>query len=275
MAAEEDERLARLLGAKAVPEEFAATVLKMRIILKRRIEAKRVAAQPRYARGGSAVAEARRPSAARHAAALASPKEHDMQAGLTLLSQRLAFCGLVEAQISGDGNCQFRSISYQLFGTQAHHAHVRARACAHMRANREEYEIFFEPGEFDEWLESMSELKKWGDELTLRAAADAFRCMIHVIQSTPENWHLTYVPAGGEPVRRLVVTYVAPIHYNSVTREFASDERPGGHGRAARASAEVHQTCGAAQPHAREHVGARDGGASLFVRAMKHVAVGG
>lgn len=253
MATEEDDRIARLLGAQAQPKEFAATVLKAAILLKR-LQAKHVASRPKYALKGSAPLTRTNSTLSTRDVKVAVPNENELQAGNKLLRQRLEFCGLKEAQISGDGNCQFRSLSYQLYGSQKHHAYVRARAVAHMRQNRADFEVFFEPGEFDDWVESMAGLRKWGDELTLRAAADAFQCIIHVIQSTPENWHLVYLPAGGTPVRRLVVTYVAPIHYNSIKRDFARDtprstprDTPRETARSARAS----RASGEQQPAAR------------------------
>ncbi|KAJ1621119.1 hypothetical protein T492DRAFT_914551 [Pavlovales sp. CCMP2436] len=225
-----DPALDLLTAGSGEPQPDLATVLKATILLKRRLEAKKVADRRKYNKSGLSVTPASS-SAAKGIKALkvAVPREASIKAGLKLLEERLRFCGLREAQIQGDGNCQFRSLSYQLFGTQRHHAYVREKACQHMRIARREYEVFMgSPAEFDEWLGQMETPSKWGDELTLRAAADAFRCAIHVIQSTPENWHLVYTPSAGEPVRRLFVTYVAPIHYNSITRQFRLASERGG-----------------------------------------------
>ena len=62
--------------------------------------------------------------------------------------------------------------------------------------------------------------RTWGDELTLRAAADAFGCVVHVITSTTENWHLVYQPEKPrEPPKSLFLTYVSPVHYNTISRQ--------------------------------------------------------
>lgn len=219
----EDEQIASALGVAVPPEEFAATVLKARILFKRRLDAARVAKRPEYAGSGSAVATTKSAGLRRAVSAdEVGGREHDISAGLKLLRERLAFCELKEARMGDDGNCQFRALSYQLFGTQEHHAYVRERACAQLLKARDDFEIFFEAGEFEPWVRSMQESKKWGDELTLRAAADTFRCIIHVITSTPGTggWHLVYTPGAGVPVRRLFVTYISPIHYNSIERNF-------------------------------------------------------
>jgi hypothetical protein len=54
--------------------------------------------------------------------------------------------------------------------------------CMLRRSHREEFECFL--GEdFDSYLTSMARLGTWGDELTLRAACDAFGVVMHVVTS--------------------------------------------------------------------------------------------
>ena len=59
------------------------------------------------------------------------------------------------------------------------------------------------------------------DELTLRAAAEAFSVTIHVVTTEHDNWLLRYdsQEGGGDAgdfQRRLFLCYVSPIHYNVV-----------------------------------------------------------
>lgn len=44
--------------------------------------------------------------------------------------------------------------------------------------------------EFDLFLCNMARDKTWGDELTLKAAAEEFGVVIHIITSEKENWYL-------------------------------------------------------------------------------------
>lgn len=91
-----------------------------------------------------------------------------------LLKQRLDFLGLESVESVGDGNCQFRSISNELYATQNHHLHIRKIAVFWLKEHSEEYYCYV--GDNNEWkkyLYNMSQPRTWGDELTLRAVCDA------------------------------------------------------------------------------------------------------
>ena len=62
--------------------------------------------------------------------------------GKALLSQRLEFLGLQTIEMLGDGNCQFRSFSSELFGTQDHHLYVRSIAIKWMMFHKEDFSFF-------------------------------------------------------------------------------------------------------------------------------------
>ncbi|CDJ63535.1 OTU-like cysteine protease domain-containing protein, putative [Eimeria necatrix] len=138
----------------------------------------------------------------------------------SLLEQRLSFLGCRTVTSVGDGNCQFRSCSFSLFGNENEHRHVRRMAVAQMRKCRKDYEVFFDGAPlFDRYLRDMERSGTWGDELSLRAVADAFCCTIHLITSTPTSWYLRYDPerdgAKVSPQRHIFLTYISPIHYNA------------------------------------------------------------
>lgn len=144
-------------------------------------------------------------------------REEAISEGIKLLDERLAFLKLRSIKTVDDGNCQFRSISKELYGSEDYHFAVRKRVIEHMRANR----VMFEPyvgdaADFDEYLFAMSKNKTWGDELTLRAAADGFGVEIHIITTEPENYLLTYGPVVTKLSRKLFLSYISPIHYNTV-----------------------------------------------------------
>jgi len=120
-----------------------------------------------------------------------------------------------------DGNCQFRALSYECFGDQTWHLCIRRHVCDLMAARRGDFEAFFPTGEFDVYLRGMRRPGTWGDELTLRAAADLLDVSAFVVTSEEENWLLKYEPSsdGGEAtrgVRTIFLAYISPIHYNAI-----------------------------------------------------------
>lgn len=51
-----------------------------------------------------------------------------------------------------------------------------------------------------------------------RAACEALGVVINVVTSDPENWFLRYVPAHSLVKREIFLSYVSPVHYNSIRR---------------------------------------------------------
>mmetsp|Transcript_21777 Transcript_21777/g.67023 ORF Transcript_21777/g.67023 Transcript_21777/m.67023 type:complete len:271 (+) Transcript_21777:582-1394(+) len=155
------------------------------------------------------------------------------------LTGRLGGLGLASHEMKGDGNCQFRSFSFNLFGAQSHYAVVRSAAVAHLRTHADFFSVFFDgEREWKRYLEGMAKNKTWGDELTLRAVVEAYGCVAHVITSEPANWYLVYepegevssppLPAGTDPPPKgkdVFLSYVSPIHYNSVVAKAPEGKR--------------------------------------------------
>ncbi|KAL1503809.1 hypothetical protein AB1Y20_012277 [Prymnesium parvum] len=86
-----------------------------------------------------------------------------------------------------------------------------------MRKERDFFGAMFDGDELMAYVERMGCQRTWGDELTLRAAADCFGCTIHLVTSTESNWYLRYEPQTGTPRKNLFLTYVYPIHYDAVS----------------------------------------------------------
>mmetsp|Transcript_34812 Transcript_34812/g.100043 ORF Transcript_34812/g.100043 Transcript_34812/m.100043 type:complete len:274 (-) Transcript_34812:192-1013(-) len=160
---------------------------------------------------------------------------HDSGGGKShSLEGRLKAFGMRMKEMEGDGNCQFRTLAFNLFGEQAHHAVARKAAVAHMRKHHEFFGVLFEsPDEFKAYLRDMSRNRTWGDELTLRAAVEAYGVEAHVITSESSNWYLVYQPEAAEapdpkvaacpkgaalpkPGKQVFLSYISPVHYNSI-----------------------------------------------------------
>jgi hypothetical protein len=137
------------------------------------------------------------------------------------LRRRLKRLALSRQRCEGDGNCLFRAVSSQLYGgSQEHHAAVRAAAVAHMLRRRDDYEAFL--GEdFDAYVAGMATQGTWGDELALRALADALGVAVHVVTSDAGGWYHEYRPEEGEegketPPPAIFLAYLAPVHYEGL-----------------------------------------------------------
>lgn len=141
----------------------------------------------------------------------------DLRSEEARLRDRLKLLKLDMHVMQGDGNCQFRSVSFCLYGTEDHHGHVRRKAIEYMRQRSEEFEMFLGE-EYPQYLGGMERSRTWGDELTLRAIAEVYNLVINVITSTHKNWFLRYSPSSGTAPREVFLTYISPLHYNAVRR---------------------------------------------------------
>lgn len=148
------------------------------------------------------------PAAARY-------KEH-----ATRLKKRLGEAGLKEKKMPGDGNCQFASLSDQLYQTHTMHAQVRAFVVAWMKTYSDDYSPFVIDEPWDKYLERMAKNQVWGDHLTLQAAADFYGTTINIISSFENNAYLTIRPCkrgrGGMTRRTIWLSFWAEVHYNSL-----------------------------------------------------------
>jgi len=90
----------------------------------------------------------------------------------------------------GDGNCQFYSVSWEVFSTTARHAEVRAQIIEHLRGPAgSDMAAFYapelpsQPATFTDYLDQMAKDCVWGDQLTLQAAADVYTLRICTLTS--------------------------------------------------------------------------------------------
>jgi len=66
---------------------------------------------------------------------------------------------------TADGNCLFRAVSDQIWGTEVHHARVRQDCVKFISDNKEDFQPFID-GEFDDFLRETSTLGEFaGNEV--------------------------------------------------------------------------------------------------------------
>ncbi|KAM3245268.1 hypothetical protein ACQJBY_056530 [Aegilops geniculata] len=131
------------------------------------------------------------------------------------LSDRLKLYELTENKVKGDGNCQFRALSDQLYQTPDHHEFVREQIISQLKSNREAYDGYV-PMAYDEYLEKVSRNGEWGDHVTLQAAADKYGVKIFVMTSFKDTCYIEIQPKVQKSNKVVLLSFWAEVHYNSI-----------------------------------------------------------
>jgi len=134
------------------------------------------------------------------------------------LQKRLAKFTFVEYTISGDGNCQFASLSDQLYRTPRLQSAVRRLVVKQLNDHPEYYSRFV-PGDYRFYCWKMSQNHVWGDHLTLQAAADRYGIQISLVTSYKTYSHMHIMPREIKSCRILWLSFFGEIHYNSLYTE--------------------------------------------------------
>ena len=130
-------------------------------------------------------------------------------------------------EVDADGNCFFRAMCDQRWGSERHHAALRARVVAYMRANRDAFEPFLEDDEkWDAYVERMAEDGTWAGNVELQAASLVCMANVCVHQAGQPRWEIRNFDAD----RWFHVAYEGGDHYNSarLAREASAEEYWGG-----------------------------------------------
>ncbi|KZV80894.1 cysteine proteinase [Exidia glandulosa HHB12029] len=108
---------------------------------------------------------------------------YDPAQNTQLLNQQLHALGLYAAQTIGDGNCLFRALSDQLYGTQNYHSKLRDEICDWIAARPDRYAPFVDDERgLDVHLRCMRTPGTYGGHLELSAFAHLKRRNVKVIQ---------------------------------------------------------------------------------------------
>ncbi|GAA0163709.1 cysteine protease [Lithospermum erythrorhizon] len=116
------------------------------------------------------------------------------------LLDRLDVYDLVELKISGDGNCQFRSLSDQIYRSAEHHQFVREQVVMQLKSHPDLY-MNYVPMGYEDYLKKMSKNGEWGDHVTLQAAADSYGVKIFVITSFRDTCYIEILPQSQKSKR--------------------------------------------------------------------------
>ncbi|XP_027363197.1 uncharacterized protein LOC113870874 [Abrus precatorius] len=134
------------------------------------------------------------------------------------LLDRLQLYDLIECKVQGDGNCQFRSLSDQLYRSPDHHKFVREQIIQQLKSYPEIYAGYVPMG-YSDYLKKMSKSGEWGDHVTLQAAADWYGVKIFVITSFKDTCYIEILPQRQKSGRVIFLSFWAEVHYNSIYPE--------------------------------------------------------
>jgi len=149
------------------------------------------------------------------ATGLEAPSDDLVKTEYENLTRKLSLYGLQERKTKGDGNCQFRALSDQIYGTEEFHEDVRRAVVMHLQAHEAAYRDYV-PKIYAVYLAEMIEDGTWGDHLTLKACADAIGAQINLITSYEENGVVQVMPEVRRSEKELWLSFWAEVHYNSL-----------------------------------------------------------
>lgn len=110
-------------------------------------------------------------------------KLHDPATNTAELTAQLRAMGLYAAPTLGDGNCLFRALSDQIYGTPNEHLVLRKDICTFMAAHKERFEAFVDDDRsWDQHISAMRNNGTYGGHLELTAFAQLKAVNVKVVQ---------------------------------------------------------------------------------------------
>lgn len=139
----------------------------------------------------------------------------DEELDLHAFSDFLHPMGLAIRDVANDGNCFFRAVSDQLYGTEQFHYDLRQRACDYIVRNKQLFIDFVNDDQsFDEYVADMRTDGIWADHIEIQAISMTCGVNIRVHQSGKPSYDIRNHLAADAPVIHL--SYHFGEHYASV-----------------------------------------------------------
>jgi len=146
------------------------------------------------------------------------------------LNERLKLCKLKEKRvIPGDGNCQFASISDQLYDNLDKAFEIRMEAINWLLKNRNwklpngaTISDFAHDQSWDQFCSELSRPGIWGNHLTLVAVCEHYGTPITVISSIEGESYLIHIEptsTKSNSNKRILLSHYAEYHYGSVAKD--------------------------------------------------------
>lgn len=131
--------------------------------------------------------------------------------------ENLADLGLFIRDVLGDGNCFFRAVSIQLYGTDRYHAFLRYIVCQYMAGNEEELAPFLSDIDtgsegFQAYVNNMYTDGTWAGNLEILVTTIVTRRDIRIYQ---EDAPMQDINTNGEDPPSILLAYNGE-HYDTV-----------------------------------------------------------
>ena len=114
----------------------------------------------------------------------------------------------------GSGDCFFKSVSHQLYGTAHLHFEIRMSGMAHLNNHPEFYVESISNNSRANYVQQMSNPGTWCDNIIIQAVANANNCVIHITESDinkPEGTIITPVSHDQQP-KVIFIGYINELH---------------------------------------------------------------
>jgi hypothetical protein len=136
-----------------------------------------------------------------------------------------------------DGNCLFRAVSHQMYGTQEKHAKIRKDVCDYMRSQKERFKWLVEEDRFEDYVRAR-ELPvfkgqgEWGDHAEIIVMEELFDRPIEIYAPSdgpykPRKTHMEgELPDQLKSVTPIRLHYQGNNHYNSIVVDRGASNAP-------------------------------------------------
>ena len=104
---------------------------------------------------------------------------------ITLLETRLCNLDRTAIDVGGGGDCFFRAVSHQLYGTPNNHFYLRSVGVQYLVHNPEQFIESNTEHSWQGYLQRMSNQGTWADAIIIQAVANCLNLSIHIIESNP------------------------------------------------------------------------------------------
>ena len=132
-------------------------------------------------------------------------------------TERLAHISLMPYDVGGSGDFFFKSVSHQLYGTPDLHFQIRMAGIRHLNDHPQLYIETISNNCWENYIQQMSTLGTWCDNIIIQAVANAHNCVIHITESDinkPDGTIITPVVHEGQ-TNTIFIGYINELHYVS------------------------------------------------------------